>query len=76
MDFTHFLHAYDTIFFLKAHSQNVDFILRALYAFEAPLGMKINYHKTELVPINVPHEEALHCVALLDCKLTSFPFNT
>jgi hypothetical protein len=45
----------------------------ALLVFEVLSGIKINYSKTELVPIHLTDGEASHFVKLLGCKVSSFP---
>jgi hypothetical protein len=73
LTYSHFLYADDIIFFLKAYWTNVEAMLWALKAFEAPSDIKINYVKIELVSMNLVESEAQSLVALLDCKISSFP---
>jgi hypothetical protein len=42
------------------------------FAFEALSSIKINYNKTELIPINLGQTKAHTMVALVGCTLTSF----
>jgi hypothetical protein len=61
------------VFFLKAEVKNVDVVLWTFFAFETLSGIKINYNKTELIPINLGQAEAQSLAALVGCTLTSFP---
>jgi hypothetical protein len=51
----------------------LDATLLALYAFEALSGIKINFGKTELIPVNLSSDEAHMFAALAGCKLSQFP---
>jgi hypothetical protein len=44
-----------------------------LNAFEALSGIRINYNKIELIPINLSQEEAAALASLVGCKLFTFP---
>lgn len=44
-----------------------------LTCFEQVSGMKINYNKSELVPINMDAGETQAFVEVLDCKKGNFP---
>jgi hypothetical protein len=68
-----FLYVDDTIFFLKADLKNVEDVMCALLAFEALSGIKINYAKTELIPIHLDDGETTQFAKLLGCKVFSFP---
>jgi Reverse transcriptase (RNA-dependent DNA polymerase) len=67
-----FHYADDTIFFLKADSKCVEIVLWSLYAFEALTGIKINFSKTELIPLNLSQEEASELASLVGCSLSQF----
>jgi hypothetical protein len=41
--------------------------------FEQISGMKVNFHKSELVPMNISEEEAHDLSHLFSCPLGSFP---
>ena len=44
-----------------------------LYFFESMSGMKINFHKCDLVPINVDEDQAQAFAQTLSCKIGKFP---
>jgi hypothetical protein len=68
-----FYYANDTIYFLPADPKCVETVVWILNAFEALSGIRINYSKTELIPINLSHEEADALASLVGCKLSTFP---
>ena len=43
-----------------------------LTCFEQLSGMRINYHKSELVPINMGHDECTQFLDILQCVVGSF----
>src|SRR4051812_25535230 len=45
-----------------------------LACFEALSGLKINFHKTDLVPINLPEADINQFAQIFCCKIGSFPF--
>ena len=44
-----------------------------LSCFEQLSGLRINFHKCDLVPINVPEEDAQAFAQILSCRLGDFP---
>jgi hypothetical protein len=42
--------------------------------FEQLSGMKINYHKSDLVPVNLDEDETHQYAKIFCCKLGNFPF--
>jgi hypothetical protein len=50
----------------------MDVVLWALYTFEALSVIKINYFKTELIPINLRHTKKQTLAAMIVCNLNSF----
>jgi Reverse transcriptase (RNA-dependent DNA polymerase) len=70
-----FLYADDTVFFLKADVKCLDATLLALHAFKVLSGIKINFGKTELIPVNLTDDEASLFVVLACCKLSQFSLN-
>lgn len=66
-------YADDTLLFLKNDLEQVMNLKWLLSCFEQISGMRINFHKCELVPINVDMDEAQLVAQSLCCKLGSFP---
>jgi hypothetical protein len=67
----YFLYVDDIIFF-KIDFKNMDVVSWALYTFEALSDIKINYFKTELIPINLRHTKTQTLAAMIGCNLNSF----
>ncbi|KEH29070.1 hypothetical protein MTR_4g021850 [Medicago truncatula] len=44
-----------------------------LYIFEAMSSLKVNFHKSELVSVNVNGSWLLEVAAILNCKVTTLP---
>lgn len=56
---------YDEIYFL-----NLKFLL---YCFEWMSGLRINYHKSEVIVLGGSAEEAIRVANIFNCKLASLP---
>jgi hypothetical protein len=67
-------YADDTLLFLKHDYQVAWHLTWLLVCFEKRSGMKINYNKNDLVPINLDEEETKMYARIFCCKLGSFPF--
>ena len=63
----------DTLLFLDADPEVAFNMKWILTCFEQVSGMRINYHKSELVPINLEPEECEKYVQILQCVLGGFP---
>jgi hypothetical protein len=67
-------YADDTLLFLE-HDRVVACHLKWLMVcYENLCGMRINYHKSDMTPINLDEEEAQHYSRIFCCKVGSFPF--
>lgn len=66
-------YADDTIFFLTAIEENVESTWWAMMAFEALSGIKMNYDKTIMYPINISNNS--HLNQLFRCPWGNFPFS-
>jgi hypothetical protein len=60
-------------FFLQTNYKCIENVIWVLYAFEALSGIRINFSKTKLIPVNIIMEEATILTALVGCKISSFP---
>jgi hypothetical protein len=45
-----------------------------MVCFEQLSGIRINYHKSVMTPINLDEEETHQMAKILCCKMESFPF--
>ncbi len=67
-------YADDTLLYLKASDREL-FILKALLqTFQLGTGLKFNFNKSCLIPINVDEGKAQNLAAVFGCKLGYLPF--
>jgi hypothetical protein len=66
-------YADDTLLFLEKSNRIATNLKWILTCFEQISGMRINYHKSELIPINVEVEECTTFLETFGCVLGSFP---
>ncbi|KAG8094379.1 hypothetical protein GUJ93_ZPchr0012g22052 [Zizania palustris] len=59
---------------LHADQKNVFYFKALLNTFSMSTGLKVNYSKSSLIPINVPDDQTQTLSATFSCKLESFPF--
>jgi hypothetical protein len=67
-------YADDTILFLENNERMARNLKWLFSCFEQMSGMKINYHKSDLMTINIGHEEANNFAQIFCCKIGAFPF--
>jgi hypothetical protein len=67
-------YADDTLLFLKHSVEDACHLKWLLLYFEKISGMKINYHNTDLTPMNLEEEEIHDYARIFCCKIGSFPF--
>lgn len=61
--------------FFKKASQKELFCLKALlHTFTQDTGLKINYHKSIIYPLNIPEEKVNNLALLLGYKVVTMPF--
>jgi hypothetical protein len=64
----------DTLFFLKNDLVSDGHLKWIMVCFEQISGMKINYNKSDMVPMNLGEEETQQYSRIFCCKVGSFPF--
>jgi Reverse transcriptase (RNA-dependent DNA polymerase) len=62
----------DTLIFLAPDSKIIDAFKLLLLGFENLSGLKINFTKSEIVPLNLTKEEGIQYNNILGCKVSSF----
>jgi hypothetical protein len=67
-------YANDTLLFLRDDPIATHHLKWLLIFFEKLSGMRINYHKSDLTPINLSEEEVQFYAKTFCCKIGSFPF--
>lgn len=67
-------YADDTLLFMKADGRELFVLKGLLSSFASSTGLKINYSKSSLVPINMTEEKALHLARTFGCVVGQLPF--
>ena len=71
---THLLFADDTILFCDADVEQILHIQLLLLSFQAVTGLKVNVHKSEMVPIG--EVDDVHALAeILGCRVGTLPMS-
>ena len=71
---THLLFADDTILFCDADVEQIFHIRLLLLSFQAVTGLKVNVHKSEMVPIG--EVDDVHALTeILDCRVGELPMS-
>jgi hypothetical protein len=73
-DFPIIQYADDTLLILPADLDQLMVLKKALQNFSLSTGLKVNYQKSSLVPINVPKDSVAQLAAAFGCQIASLPF--
>lgn len=65
--------AHDTLIFLENSLESIKNCKLIVYCFEQISGMRTNFHKFELVPINIVVDEAQPFAQTLCCRINQLP---
>ncbi|XP_071694839.1 uncharacterized protein [Rutidosis leptorrhynchoides] len=71
---SHLQYADDTIFFGVWNDGNIRNLMKLLKCFELTSGLKVNYHKSNLIGIGVDNVEVENVARIFGCKVSSTPF--
>jgi hypothetical protein len=63
----------DTLLFLEASDLNIQVLRWLLIGFENLSGLKINYVKCEMIPLNISEEVGHHLTSQFGYKVGSLP---
>jgi hypothetical protein len=74
IDFPIIQYADDTIVVLPAEKVQLDAFKNILDQYAAFTGLKVNYNKSSMIPINLTHEEAVELARDFACQLGCMPF--
>jgi hypothetical protein len=66
-------YAANTLLFLEKKLDNARNLKWLLSYFDQMSGMRINFHKCDMVPVNISTEESQEYARSLSCKLGRFP---
>jgi hypothetical protein len=67
-------YADDTLIILPAEALQLFTLKSLLRSFADSTGLKVNYDKSFLVPINLENDKAQHLANTLGCQVGSLPF--
>jgi hypothetical protein len=73
-DFPVIQYADDTLLVMKADANQLLCLKALLHSFAASTGLKVNYLKSNMMPINMTAERLAHFAATLNCQIGSLPF--
>jgi len=73
-DFLIVQYADDTLMFLHADARQLIFLKAMLNSFAASTGLKVNYGKSQIYPINVPPDRMQILANTFGCDLGTLPF--
>jgi Reverse transcriptase (RNA-dependent DNA polymerase) len=65
----------DTLLFITADTRIIDVVKLLLIEFENLSGLKTNFTKSELVPLNLTSQKIMQYANILGCKISSLPIN-
>jgi hypothetical protein len=71
---THLQYANDTLILIQRSEEHIANLKLLLMFFEDIAGLKINYHKSEIIVLGQPSSSNFWIANKLNCKLGDFPF--
>jgi mannosylglycoprotein endo-beta-mannosidase len=73
-DFLVIQYADDTLIVLPADAKQLICLKAILHTFSESTGLRVNYQKSNMYPINMDSERLVHFASTLNFKTGSFPF--
>jgi hypothetical protein len=73
-DFPIVQYADDTLLFLQAEATQLVFLKAVLHNFAESTGLKVNYRKSHMYPINVTHDKLTFLANTFGCDIGTMPF--
>jgi hypothetical protein len=67
-------YADDTLLIMKADARQLIFLKSLLNSFAESIGLEVNYNKSQMLPINVSHEEIQTLASTFGCTIGTLPF--
>jgi hypothetical protein len=64
----------DTLLIMEASPRQLITLKNLLSSFVAASGLKVNYNKTVMLPINITKEQLQHLANVFECQPGSLPF--
>jgi hypothetical protein len=72
-DFPVIQYADDTLLVMQADPQQLNFLKQLLQDFATSAGLKVNFNKSLMIPINVPEDKMSSLAAGFGCQIGSMP---
>jgi hypothetical protein len=69
-------YANDTLFILAADALQLFVLKGLLRSFTDSIGLRVNFSKSSLVPINISDDKAQHLAMTIGCSIASMPFTS
>jgi hypothetical protein len=73
-DFPIIQYADDTLVVMQANARQLICLKAILHSFAMSTGLKVNYHKSSMIPINMDGDRLAHFANTLCCQIGGFPF--
>jgi hypothetical protein len=73
-DFPIVQYADDTLLIMQADACQLFFLKSLLNSFAESMGLKVNYRKSSMLPINVPPERMQCLASTFGCSIGTLPF--
>jgi hypothetical protein len=73
-DFPIIQYADDTLIILEGDARQLHFLKSVLNSFSSSAGLKVNFNKSRMVPINMTEERIQHLANTFGCEIGSLPF--
>jgi hypothetical protein len=70
---SHLQYADDTVIFLGMEEQSILHTKFLLYCFESMSGLKVNYHKSDVIVVGGSEEEQSRVANMFNCNIGSLP---
>ena len=67
-------YANDTLLIMPAEIEQVNSLKEMLGIYSRSTGLKINFHKSSIIPVNVEDTRVQQIAECLRCKIGSLPF--
>uniref|UniRef100_A0A8R7Q898 Reverse transcriptase domain-containing protein n=1 Tax=Triticum urartu TaxID=4572 RepID=A0A8R7Q898_TRIUA len=67
-------YAYGTLIIMQAFPNQLQHLERLLDLFSHASGLRVNFQKSNLLPINIPQEEIPNLCSILERQIGTFPF--
>lgn len=74
IDFPIIQYADDTLLFMQADSRQLICLKGLLENFAQSTGLRVNYKKSCMIPINVSDERMTNLTAVFGCQIGTLPF--